>query len=83
MIEYYVKEIKGHEFGNADILWLDCNIHNRSEVLTLFENNIKLPILRFGYRSGSNIPLYAITEGRTGCTSLNRLFKLMFVVYVG
>ena len=40
MIEYYVKEIKGHEIGNAEILWLDCNIHNRSKVLTLFENNI-------------------------------------------
>ena len=82
MIEYYVKEIKGHEIGNAEILWLDCNIHNRSDGLTLFENNIKLPILSFGYRSGSNIPLYAITEGRTGRTSLNRLFKIMLVVRV-
>ena len=51
--------------------------------LTLFENNIKLPILRFGYRSGRNIPLYAITEGRPGCTSLNPLFKIILVIRVG
>ena len=78
MIEYRVKEINGHMNGNEDIIWIDCNIQNSSAFLTLFENNIKLPVLRFGYR-GSNIPLYAITEGRTGRTSLNRLFKSILV----
>ena len=72
MIEYQVKEIKGHIIGSKDIIWIDCIIHNSSNFLTLFENYIKLPILRFGYRRGGNIPLYAIIERRTGCTSLNR-----------
>ena len=83
MFEYYVKEIKGHMIENEDIIWLDCNIHNGSNVLTFLENNIKLPILRYGYRRGSNMPLYAITEGRTGCTSLNRLFKIILLIRMG
>ena len=83
MFEYYVKEIKGHMIGNEEIIWLDCNIHNRSDLLNLCENSNKLPILRFGYRRGSNIPLYAITEGRTGRTSLNRLFKIILVIHMG
>ena len=83
MFEYYVKEIKGYMIGNEEIIWLDCNIHNRSNLLSLCENSIKLPILRFGYRHGSNIPLSAITEGRTGRTSLNRLFKIILVIRVG
>ena len=68
--------------NKQEIIWFDCNIHNRSKFLTLFENNIKHPILRFGYRRGSNIPLYAITEGRTGHISLNRLFKIILVIRV-
>ena len=83
MFEYYVQEIKGHMIENEEVIWLDCNMHNRSDLLSLFKNNIKLPILRFGYRRGSNIPLYAITEGRTGRTSLNRLFKIILVIRVG
>ena len=82
MIEYQVKEIKGHMIGNEDIIWIDCNIHSSAEFLTLFENNIKLPIIRYGYRRGSNMPLYAITEWRTGCTSFNRLFKIILVIRV-
>ena len=61
----------------------DCNNHYSSDDLFLVENNIKFPILRSGYRPRNNIPLYAITEGRTGCTSLNRLFKIIFVIRVG
>ena len=83
MIEYYAKEIKGHMIGNEEIIWLECNIYNRLNTLSLFENNIELPIIRFGYRSGSDIPLYAITEGRTGRTSLNRLSKIILVIRVG
>ena len=83
MIEYYVKEIKGHMIENEDILLIECYIHNGSNVLHLSENNSKLPILRYGYRRGSNIPHFAITEGRTGCTSLNRLFKIILVIRVG
>ena len=82
MIEYQVREIKGHMIGNEDIIWLDCNIQNSSAFIIFFENNIKLPVLRFGYRRGSNIPLYAITEGRTGRTSMNRLFKIILVIRV-
>ena len=69
--------------ANEDITWLDCNIHNGSNVLTFSENYIKLPILRYGYRRGSSMPLYAITEGRTGCTALNRLFKIILVIRMG
>ena len=82
MIEYQVKEINGHMIGNEDNILIDCNIYNTADCLTLFENNIKLPILRYGYRRGSDMPLYAITEGRTGCTSLNRLFKIILVIRV-
>ena len=80
MIEYYIKEINGHMIGNEDIIWLDCNINNSSNLITLDKINTKLPVLRYGYRRGSNIPLYAITEGRTGRTSLNRLFKIILVI---
>ena len=47
---------------------MDCDIQTPSEMLAIFENNIELPILRFVYRTGSNIPHYAITEGRSGST---------------
>ena len=78
MFEYYLKEIKSHMITNEDIIWLDCDTNT-----TFNENNIQYPVLRFGYRSGSNLPLYAITEGRTGRTSLNRLFKIILVIRVG
>ena len=80
MTEYWVKEIKGQLSEILEILWVDCNVHNPSGIFAIFENNIYIPITRFGYRTGSNIPLYAITEGRTGRTSVNRLFKINLLI---
>ena len=72
----------GHISEILEIIWVDCDVHNPSGIFAILENNIYIQILRFGYRTGSNIPLYAITEERTGLTSFNRLFKINLLIRV-
>ena len=82
MTEYWIKEIKGQLNDILEIIWVDCDILDPFWIFAICENNINIPVLRFGYKTGSNIPLYVITEGCTGVPSLNRLFKNNLLIHL-